>query len=97
MLPGQDSTPDGVTVAITDSLVIAANARRKWLILVNQGANDIWLSLGSGKAVADKGVYLKAGGGAVLFDTLNPWLGEIRGIADTVPSKLTIQEVEDRT
>lgn len=92
-----DSKPDGKSVKTTDTLVLAKNSLREWVMFVNQGGNDIWLSLGSTPAVPDKGIYLKAGGGATLLDRgTNPWPGEVRGIADTVASKLTIQEVEVR-
>ena len=82
-------------VAVTSTLILEVNSYRRWAVFVNQGANDIWLALGTA-AVADKGIYLKAGGGAFLLEETNLWTGEIYGIADAVASKLTCQEVEER-
>ena len=82
-------------VDITSTLILEANSYRVWAVLVNQGATDIWVALGAA-AVADKGILLKAGGGALLIETTNPWPGEVYGIAETSASKLTCQEVEER-
>ena len=82
-------------IATTSTLILEANSYRIWAAFVNQGATDIWLQLGEA-AAEDKGIYLKAGGGATLIETTNPWPGGVYGIAKTAASKLTCQEVEER-
>lgn len=81
---------------ITSTHLLSANARRKWVVLVNQGTLDVWLMLG-GPGVANRGIYLKAGGGAFAFDMVtSPWYGAIDGIAVGGDSVITILEVEGR-
>ena len=82
-------------VATTSTLILEANSYRVWAAFVNQGTTDIWLRLGAA-AEEDKGIYLKASGGATLIEATNPWAGEVYGIAITAASKLTCQEVEER-
>lgn len=84
------------SVAITSTLILAENAVRVWAAVVNQGANDVWLRLGE-PAVLNTGIYLKAGGGAVILDMITtPWYGEVRAIAITAPSIVTCQEVQEK-
>ena len=82
------------TVGTSSTLIIAPNSYREWVAIVNQGANNVWLRLGAA-AEADKGIFLINGGGNAVFDKREmPWYGEIYGIADSVASKITCQEVE---
>ena len=69
-----------IAVGTNSSLVIEPNAYRVWAALSNGGVTDVWLALGEA-AVTGKGIYLKANGGAVVFDLNMPWKGEVRGIA----------------
>lgn len=85
------------TCGITTTLLLASNEGRRWVVLVNQGAFDAWVMLG-GPAVADKGIYLKGGGGSLGIDMLtSPWYGAINGIAVGGASIITVLEVEART
>jgi hypothetical protein len=82
------------SVAITSTLLVETNINRAWVALVNTGGTDVYLRLGAA-AVASEGIYLKAGGGALILDMLTtPWYGEISGIAITAASIVTCQEVE---
>ena len=82
--------------ATTNTLMVETNLNRRWVTFVNRGSTDVFLRLGAA-AVADTGIYLKAGGGAIMLDMiLTPWYGEIYGIALTTASRVTIQEVENK-
>ena len=75
-----EATASELAVGTSSSLLIEPNSYRVWAALSNGGATDVWLALGEA-AVTGKGIYLKAGGGAVVFDLNMPWKGEVRGIA----------------
>ena len=78
------------------TLMVETNLNRRWLVFVNKGSTDVHLRLGA-PAVDDTGIYLKAGGGAIMLDMiLTPWYGEVHGIAITTASLVTCQEVENK-
>lgn len=80
--------------AAASTLIVPANERRLWIVIVNQGANAVWLALGVA-AAADTGIYLASAGGSIMLDmTSTPWYGEIRGIASAVASKVTCTEIQ---
>lgn len=58
------ATTPGASVAVATSsgALIAANTVRRYLLLFNSGAADVWVSLG-GTAVVGSGIYLPANGG----------------------------------
>lgn len=76
------------SVGIADTLVIAANASRREITVVNDGANIVYLALGRA-AVAGNGIRLNANGGSW---TSAYWDGEVRGIAVTAATNVTIAE-----
>lgn len=92
-LVARDRSKDAATGS---TLMVETNLNRRWLAFVNKGGTDVFLRLGAA-AVADTGIYLKAGGGSLLLDmVLTPWYGEIYGIAITTASLVTVQEVENK-
>ena len=92
-LVARDRSKDAAT---TSTLIVETNLNRRWVAFVNRGSTDVFLRLGAA-AVADTGIYLKAGGGATMLDmVLTPWYGEIYAIALTTASRVTCQEVENK-
>jgi len=77
--------------AATDTLVSAVNRRRKWLLIINDGANDAYLMLEGKTAVVNQGIRLDAAGGAWEVTLTNPYYGEVRGIS-TGGSTLILSE-----
>jgi hypothetical protein len=77
----------GVSVAVTDTLILAQNLGRREVTIVNDGANVVYLALGAA-AVANAGIRLAAGASY----TTNLWEGTIRGIALTGATNVTLCE-----
>lgn len=64
--PGQFITfgpPQSVTVTTSNTTVLQYNPTRTYLLLVNSGATDCYVSIGFG-AVSTAGIFLKNGGGS---------------------------------
>lgn len=78
-----------VNVATTDTAILAQNLGRREVTIVNDGANVVYLSFGTGAAVANAGCRLNAAGGSW---SSNNWQGAIRGIAVTAASVVTVAE-----
>lgn len=68
-----------VAVATTSTLLLAANKRRTYAILINTSATDVWVMLGSAATVSG-GIYLVANGGSYEINRLNLWQGDIFAI-----------------
>lgn len=84
------ASPTFATVGIVSGLVVAANALRKGLILVNTSANRISLGFGAA-AVLDSGATLYPQG-AYNMDEYDFDLGAVNAIASVAGSNLAIQE-----
>jgi hypothetical protein len=83
----------GSTVAVqtTDTLVAAANQGRQEITVTNNGANVVYLRLGTGAAAAATvGIRLNANGGSW---TSNVYRGAVRGYADTGATNVLVAEV----
>lgn len=78
-----------VSVATTDTPILPQNIGRREITIVNDGANVVYLSFGTGAAAANAGVRLNAAGGSW---SSNNWQGAIRGIAVTAASVVTVAE-----
>lgn len=83
--------PTGATVGTSSAQVLAANTLRQGVVLVNDSANKIYLSVESA-AVLNSGIFLPANGGKHEISGSNLTLQAINAIADTASSNLTIQE-----
>jgi hypothetical protein len=81
----------GVVVGSSSTLVLAANLSRRFLFLVNDSDEDIYVSLGS-TAVMNEGVKLTAGGGALTLDSTSMYRGAIHAICLSGGKNLTICE-----
>jgi hypothetical protein len=86
------SAPTAVSVGVASGVVIAANANRKGLVLVNTSTASISLNCVGGAAVLYSGITLNAGGGVWVMDEYTFTTAEIRGIASAAASNLAIQE-----
>lgn len=80
-----------VSVGLTDTAVLAANAGRRQFTIVNDGANKVYLALigvGGGAAVAGSGILLASGASY----TDNFWEGSVRAIALVGTTNITVCE-----
>jgi len=79
-----------LTLSATQQRVLGKNPARVYALLVNDGADDIYLGMGI-SATANRGVRLNAGGGSYEINLINPWQGEIYAVSAGTPA-LLIQE-----
>lgn len=87
------TSPARVKVKTTTTSVLAENANRTGSQYVNEGANSIFLELGT-TAVLKKGIFLAASGGS-WNGMIGPmvWTGPVAGIAETAETELAVVEV----
>lgn len=81
----------GVTVGVASTLILGANSDRRFLFLVNDSNENIYVSLGSA-AVLGQGILLTAGGGALTLDIASMWLGSVYAICTSGGKNLTVSE-----
>jgi len=82
-----------VAVGAASGVVRPANRNRTILVLTNDSANIIYLSL-TGNAVLNTGIRLNAAGGLYEINSTNLYRGEVRGIATGAASNLCFSEVD---
>ena len=82
------ATSSSVTVGTASTSVVAANADRQELIIVNASDTDIFLKLGTGAAL-NSGIYLKVGGAFVT----SKYTGEVTAISSAADKILTVTEL----
>lgn len=87
------NAPAFVSVGIASGQVLAANADRNGLILVNTSANAISIGIGAA-AVLYSGITLYANGGAYEMGDMSFSTQAIYAIASGADSNLSIQEFE---
>lgn len=80
-----------VSVGLVSTLVLGANPNRRFLFLVNDSDENIYVSL-SGTAVMNEGILLTSGGGALTLDIASMWLGSISAICASGTKNLTVSE-----
>jgi len=80
-----------VVVGSSSTTVLVSNSSRRFLFLVNDSDENIYVSLGS-TAVMNEGILLTAGGGALTLDIASMWLGAISAICASGSKNLTISE-----
>jgi hypothetical protein len=82
-----------VVVDTSNSPVLPVNNDRIAALLINNdSSNDIYLALGE-DAAANKGIWLKSGGGWFQIDRDMPWTGAVNGIANTAACNLLVTEI----
>jgi len=85
-------TPDGADVGTESTIVMAANANRKYASFVNNSGATIYLGKGTA-AVVDKGPPLQAYGGVETITKENLFLGAVYAIhAGTGTKRLCTEE-----
>lgn len=87
-------TNSNKSVLTSSTEILAANANRKYVCLVNSGSFPVYLGIGA-TAVADKGVYIAPLGGSYeMISGESLYLGAINGISVGGASNVTIIEAE---
>lgn len=87
------STPFGVEIDNTSSIIIAANDSRKYIAITNNSTEDIYLNLGS-TAFLNQGIYLAANGGSYeIYTNQIPYYGAISAICNTTASLSGLESV----
>lgn len=79
------------TTASASSALLLDTSNRKYALIINTGANDAWISLGS-PAVVGSGIYLKAGGGSYEITNANLFQGEIDVITTSSTTNIATTE-----
>ena len=81
------------TVGSSSGEVVAANTSRKFLAIVNDSNDEVFLGIGE-TAVINEGIRLNAGGGSVVFggSGLPLMLLAVNGIASGASKNVTVQE-----
>jgi hypothetical protein len=92
-IPINTGTPaeTAVTVGASNISVLAANANRKFLSLVNDSNNTIYVTFSGTNAALNTGTRLNANGGAILFDRYVP-TAAVKAIATAASSNLLVTE-----
>lgn len=82
----------GVVVGIAATKLCSVNSERRFSIITNDSANDMYLSFNS-NPVLGTGIRLNAGGGVMIFGAATdiPWGGEVWAIT-TVAGNATVVE-----
>ena len=80
-----------VDVGSSSTSVLSLNLNRRFLFLVNDSDENIYVSLSS-TAVMNEGILLTAGGGALTLDTASMWLGTVSAICLSGSKNLTVSE-----
>lgn len=93
---GRITDDKSVSVATTDTAILQNNPLRIAALLVNVGANDVFVQFGAAAAL-NQGIPLLANGGWLLINKDFPWTGFVNGIADTLAAQLCVTEISLQT
>lgn len=85
------ATNTNVSVLTSSTTILANRTSRSHAVIVNDGTNVVYLSLGA-TAVANKGIRLNPSGGSYEINEQNLFIGEINGIAVGGTSNVTVLE-----
>jgi len=85
------SVPANVSVGSSTTVILAANAARKYLAIVNDSDEAIYLAFGAA-AVMNRGIRLNANGGCFEAIGANLTQQAINGICATGTKNITVQE-----
>ncbi len=88
-----DAAHSTATVAATTTLVVAANPDRLWLLLQNNGANPIFISIDEDDAVLNAGIALAVGEKLEFSAGRNGiYRGQVNGIVAASTEPLLVTE-----
>ena len=95
-MPGilQDPTHTKATVAVGNAVILAANADRRHLLIINDsGSQEIYIKIG-GTAVKNEGIRLNTSGGSYELseETGNLFFGAINAVTATGTALVLITE-----
>lgn len=80
-----------VSVGTSSTSVLAANAAREYLQLINDSDTTIYVSVGGSAAALNLGTRLNANGGSIVFDKFIP-TGAIYAICASPSKNLLVTE-----
>jgi hypothetical protein len=80
-----------ITVANATTAVAAANADRKWLLVVNDSDETIYVKIGAA-AVMNQGIRINAAGGSLELTGGSLNTGAVNGICSSGGKKLLVTE-----
>jgi hypothetical protein len=92
MIVNKVATAGGVTANTTSQTLLAANDRRRWAIICNTGAEDLWIGLGA-TAVVGQGICV-APDDSFVMDGDNIWRGSVTGILAANTSVIGTMELK---
>lgn len=86
-------THTAITVGAATTVIAAANANRKYLLMVNDSNEDIYIKLGA-PGVLNEGIRINLGGGnyEISIRNGNSYLGAINGICASGAKILLVTE-----
>jgi len=80
VIPVNMGSPSSVTVGTSSTLICNANLRRRFLCIVNNGDNPVYLAFGTA-AQMNKGIRLNANGGSIMLTPMCITTEAVYGIA----------------
>ena len=86
------SSPSTATVGTSSAQIVASNASRKGLVVINLSSNVVSLAFGSNTAVLNSGITLTQNGSVYETSEYDFTLGAINAIASGASSVVSIQE-----
>ena len=86
------SSPTTATVGTSSAQIVASNATRKGLVIVNLSSNTISLAFGANSAVLNSGMTLTALGSVYEMSEYDYTTSAINAIASAGSSVISIQE-----
>lgn len=86
------STPANGTVTGTSSQIVAANANRKGLVIINLSSDKIYIGFGLNAAVVGKGIALTQLGSVYEMSEYDYTVSAINAISSGSSSPVSIQE-----
>ncbi|MBA7672842.1 hypothetical protein ES703_81029 [subsurface metagenome] len=76
-------------ITTTQREVLPENPGRIYSLLVNDGAADLYLGMGT-PAVQNRGIRVNNGGGSYEINLMNPWHGSISAVSSGTPDLLIV-------
>lgn len=90
-VPLTGSAPNSASVSSASTVIVASNASRKGLSLINNGSRDCFIGIGTA-ALLNKGILLRANGGYWIMDRYTFTTQAINGIVTVSTTTILIQE-----
>ena len=87
---GNATTDTDVSVLVTDTVLLAANTSRRFLMIVNTGASHIRVRFGQASTTTT-GIQIRGSGGALVLDRIVP-TGAVNAIGETATTAVSVTE-----